>query len=99
MPLGSTLDMDLLDEDKTLREIDDDELYEVLGDNIKCDRRVGDKVDMLINCARFIERRCEAGGWPTYAQLEQEIIKLKEDNEKLRCLNNYWFKEAAGELY
>lgn len=25
MPLGSTLDMDLLDEDKTLREIDDDE--------------------------------------------------------------------------
>ena len=25
MPLGSTLDMDLLDEDKNLRQIDDDE--------------------------------------------------------------------------
>lgn len=52
---------------------DDDRLYEALGDGIKCDRRVGDKAAMLKNCKRFIENRCEAGGWPTYAELEQRI--------------------------
>jgi hypothetical protein len=33
---------------------------------------------MLVNCARFIDRRCEAGGWPTYAELEAEIVRLKK---------------------
>ena len=41
---------------------DDDRLYEALGDGIKCDRRVGSKEEMLHNCSRFIERRCEGGG-------------------------------------
>ncbi len=49
---------------------DDDRLYETLGDGIKCDRRVGSKAMMVANCMRFIERRCEGGGWPSYAELE-----------------------------
>lgn len=52
---------------------DDDRLYEALGDGIKCDRRVGDKAAMLRNCERFIDNRCQGGGWPNYAQLEAEI--------------------------
>ena len=50
---------------------DDDKLYEALGDGIKCDRRVGDKVDMLANCSRFIDRR-----WPTYVSLEKIVDEL-----------------------
>jgi hypothetical protein len=56
---------------------DDDALYAALGDGIGCDRRVGDKAAMLQNCARFIERRCEGGGWPTYAELEAEMSRLR----------------------
>lgn len=58
---------------------DDDRLYAVLRDGIKCDRRVGSKEEMLANCKRFIERRCEGGGWPTYAELEAKI----QEQEKL----------------
>jgi hypothetical protein len=51
-------------------QFDDDELYAALGDGVKCDRRVGDKQEMLRNCGRFIENRCEEGGpWPSYAEL------------------------------
>lgn len=57
---------------------DDDELYAVLGDGIKCDRRVGDKAAMLRNCERFISNRCEGGGWKSYAELEAENEHLKE---------------------
>lgn len=57
---------------------DDDRLYEALGDGIKCDRRVGDKEAMLRNCERFIGRRCEGGGWPTYVELEARIKALEE---------------------
>jgi hypothetical protein len=57
---------------------DDDRLYEALGDGIKCDRRVGNKDEMLANCARFIEHRCESGGWKTYRELEEENELLKE---------------------
>jgi hypothetical protein len=56
---------------------DDDRLYAALGDGIKCDRRVGSKEAMLLNCARFIERRCELGGWPSYAELKAEVESLK----------------------
>lgn len=52
---------------------DDDALYEALGDGIKCDRKVGDKYMMLANCARFIDRRCEGGGWTSYMELEKEL--------------------------
>jgi hypothetical protein len=64
--------------------LDDDELYAVLGDGIKCDRRVGDKAAMLHNCERFIERRCEGGGWPTYVELEQKVAELMKENAELR---------------
>lgn len=56
---------------------DDDELYAALGDGIPCDRRVGDKAAMLQNCARFIERRCEGGGWSTYAELEAQLAEAR----------------------
>jgi hypothetical protein len=57
---------------------DDDALYAVLGDGILCDRRVGSKEEMLKNCSRFIERRCEGGHWPTYSSLEAEVKNLKD---------------------
>lgn len=55
---------------------DDDRLYESLGDGIKCDRRVGDQCAMLENCKRFIQNRTEGGGWPTYAELDQQAGDL-----------------------
>lgn len=57
---------------------DDDRLYAALGDGVKCDRRVGSKEEMLKNCARFIDRRCEQGGWPTYQELEARITKGRQ---------------------
>lgn len=56
---------------------DDDRLYAAAG-LPPCDRRVGDKPAMLANCARFLERRTEGGGWPSYADLEAEIARLKD---------------------
>lgn len=56
---------------------DDEELYEVLGEEIKCDRRVGSKEQMLENCRRFIDNRCEGGHWPTYKQLHDSLLKIK----------------------
>ena len=66
---------------------DDDRLYAVLGDGIKCDRRVGSKVEMLKNCERFINNRCENGQWKTYQDLEAENIKLRKIIDK----NNYGY--------
>lgn len=68
----------------------DDRLYEALGDGIKCDRRVGNKEDMYASCKRFIDRRCEGGGWPTYVELEaalEESVKLQSHYAGL--LNQY----------
>jgi len=62
---------------------DDDRLYAVLADGVQCDRRVGSKEEMLKNCARFIDRRCEAGGWPTYAELEASVVALRRRNDEL----------------
>lgn len=67
---------------------DDDRLYAVLGDGIKCDRRVGSKEEMLKNCSRFIDRRCEAGGWPTYAELEATLNDEREHAWEQRKLLN-----------
>ena len=41
------------------------------------DRRVGDKIAMLANCARFIDSYCKDGGWPTYVELEAELAQYK----------------------
>jgi hypothetical protein len=56
---------------------DDDRLYAAAG-LPPCDRRVGDKAAMLANCARFIERRCEGGGWPSYVELERQLAEARE---------------------
>lgn len=52
---------------------DDDKLYETLGDGVRCDRRVGSKLEMLTNCVRFIENRCEGGHWPSYRDLRDDL--------------------------
>ena len=57
---------------------DDDKLYAAAG-LPPCDRRVGDKAAMLKNCERFIERRCQGGGWPTYAQLENLLHRIMQN--------------------
>lgn len=56
--------------------MDDDKLYAACGLRA-VDRRVGDKQAMLENCKRFIDRRYEGGHWPTYAELEAEVARLK----------------------
>lgn len=62
---------------------DDDRLYAALGDGVKCDRRVGDKAEMLRNCARFIERRCQGGEWPSYAELEARLAAVRVHEVRL----------------
>jgi hypothetical protein len=57
--------------------LDDDKLYAAFG-LPSVDRRVGDKLAMLENCARYIERRCEGGYWPSYVALEDEIKGVHE---------------------
>jgi hypothetical protein len=59
---------------------DDDKLYAAAG-LPPCDRRVGSKEQMLANCARFIERRCESGSWKSYVELERELGEAKEQLE------------------
>lgn len=63
---------------------DDDELYGAAGLS-PADIRVGDKAAMMANCYRFIEGRCEEGGWKSYADLEAEIALA---NEGLACLRS-----------
>lgn len=74
---------------------DDDELYEVLGDGIKCDRQIGDKAAMLKNCERFINQRCEAGKWPSYAELEKELETEKKYHQSVidstKGLRHAWY--------
>ena len=67
---------------------DDDALYAAAG-LPPCDRRVGNKGDMLENCRRFIERRCEGGGWKSYAELEAENARLLETIQTLSGLGAY----------
>jgi hypothetical protein len=57
--------------------MDDDELYAAFG-LPPVDRRVGDKAAMRANCDRFIERRCEGGGWQSYAELEAKIERVAQ---------------------
>lgn len=51
---------------------DDDKLYTAAG-LPTCDRRVGNKLEMVANCARFIDKRCEEGGWPSYVEIEKDL--------------------------
>lgn len=78
---------------------DDDRLYAAAGLPL-CDRRVGDKAAMLANCARYIERRCEGGGWPSYVELEAQrdaaIAQHAEYREMLATVHAQ--RDAALEL-
>lgn len=51
---------------------DDQKLYAALGDGVDADYRVGDKFEMIKNCIAFVEKRCTAGGWVTYAEMRQQ---------------------------
>src|SRR5688572_13381619 len=83
---------------------DDDRLYEALGDGIKCDRRVGSKTEMLANCQRFINNRCETGGpWKSYAELEAELAALREfvrraHERRYYATGVYWQQEDLDVL-
>lgn len=57
--------------------LDDLDLYRAVGDGNFGDNRVGDRAEMLANCRRFIEARCTGGHWPTYAELEAEVARLR----------------------
>lgn len=74
---------------------DDDKLYEVLGDGIKCDRRVGSKVEMLQNCARFIGNRCEEGHWPSYQELRRD---LGDTVDRLEAISRGFFSTLIQNL-
>lgn len=73
---------------------DDDRLYAAAG-LPPCDRRVGSKEEMLANCARFIERRCEGGGWPSYRELEAERDAALAEAERLRGALRGAYEDAA----
>lgn len=73
--------------------MDDDALYEAAS-LPKVDRRVGDRDAMLRNCARFIDRRTEPGGWPSYAELED---RNRVQFEAIRELQNEFVKKERVE--
>lgn len=68
---------------------DDEELYAVLEDGDLGDNRVGDKAAMLKNCERYLQNRCEGGGWPTYAELEAKVKDLETKLEKAMRTNSH----------
>lgn len=55
---------------------DDTELYKAFGLE-PADHRVGDRFEMLKNCMRFVENRCQGGHWSTYVELESKIRDLE----------------------
>jgi len=73
---------------------DDDRLYAAAG-LPPCDRRVGCKLAMLKNCERFIDRRCEEGGWPSYVELERERDRLKKKSERFRQSADAWYQACS----
>lgn len=47
------------------------------------DRRVGNKEEMKVNCARFIDTMCKGGEWPSYVEIETELISLRKAYKQL----------------
>jgi hypothetical protein len=41
------------------------------------DNSVGDKEAMLKNCERYVRVYCSGGTWPSYTELEAEVVKLR----------------------
>ena len=83
--------------------IDDDKaIYAALEDGIEADFHVGDKTEMLLNCARFIEKRCLGGKWPNYADLEsvvQGLLELNRENNPFTSIAVANLQERARHLY
>lgn len=57
--------------------LDDLELYKALGDMVVADNTMPIRETFLANCARYYERRCSAGEWPTYQELETRLASFK----------------------
>ena len=77
--------------------LDDYILYSVLGDTIVHDNRVGDRAEMLLNCKRFIDQRCDGGTWPTYVELEVTITALRADLAKAHEVIQSLASRCAGQ--
>ena len=66
---------------------------------LPADNRVGDKEAMLANCKRFIDRRCEGGKWPSYAELEAQNTDLLRVCKKMQgWLSAGGYNEALEEF-
>lgn len=78
--------------------MDDEALYEAAG-VLKADRRVGSKEDMLKNCQRYIEARCEQGKWISYAELEKRYdVALKALTELERQYELLQRKQTSRQI-
>ncbi len=82
---------------------DDDKLYSILRDGVKCDRNVGSKFEMARNCLRFIENRCQEGGlWKSYVELEKENREMRAAGRlvinELRLSQNYSNYKTPSEM-
>lgn len=69
--------------------LDDQTLYGALNDGNLGDNSTPPKDKMLDNCRRYIERRCNAGSWKSYQDLELELAAAEAKCERLKkCLVN-----------
>lgn len=68
--------------------LDDQELYKILNEPIPENYNAIPPINkMLENCKRYLEKRCNPDEkWKTYQELENEILQLKEENQKLKLL-------------
>jgi len=57
--------------------LDDQELYNVLGDGNLGDNSLPAKEKFLNNCANYYEKRCKNANWPSYQELEEKIKTLE----------------------
>lgn len=70
--------------------LDDQKLYAVLEDGDLGDNRTPPMEEMLKNCKRYLETRCQPGPWKTYQQLEAELANAKKEIEALRLRYEFW---------
>lgn len=59
-------------------QLDDAKLYVAAGLE-PADVTMPPRDVFLANCARFYDRRCKAGNWPTYQELEATVAALQEE--------------------
>lgn len=63
--------------------MDIDLIFKAMGLPVP-DRRVGDKLQMKVNCDRFIDTMCSGGKWPSYVELQGRIAELETLLQKKR---------------